>query len=386
MALARWLAETDYGTFAIAYSSLLLIGTAHTALVTEPLLVFAQGRYAESRVEYLRFSRRAHWGVTLLGTAIGIIAWLAFSVSGLDTLAVVALLVGGAAPLYFLSWLARRAAIAFLRPELAAAGSFVYLVILVGGLFGMRALDRLSIGSAFVLMSAAGVISGVLILLLLRDRSAHRTGEVPLEADVAGQQWRYGRWALLGSLLSWVPGNVYFFVLPLASGLAGTAALRALITLTTPVMHAVNALGSLTIPVLAERARELGTYRPTSRTLAAWILLPAAYGVILGLFGPAVLEMLYGGNYVEFADVLWILALLPPLSGLIAILGAELRARERPDLTTYASLASAAAAASIGVGLTLVAGLAGAALGWCISYAVCATTLAILRRVPEDSA
>jgi hypothetical protein len=38
--LARWLPQREFGAYAVAFSVLLLMGVVHTALLTEPMLVF----------------------------------------------------------------------------------------------------------------------------------------------------------------------------------------------------------------------------------------------------------------------------------------------------------------------------------------------------------
>ena len=42
--LARWLTPSAYGAFAVAYSVSLFMGAFHTALLTEPMLVFGSGK------------------------------------------------------------------------------------------------------------------------------------------------------------------------------------------------------------------------------------------------------------------------------------------------------------------------------------------------------
>src|SRR5690606_25728151 len=58
--LARWLAPESYGAFSIAFSLFLVLGTFHTALLTEPMLVFGASKYRYSFAEYLRVLLRGH--------------------------------------------------------------------------------------------------------------------------------------------------------------------------------------------------------------------------------------------------------------------------------------------------------------------------------------
>ena len=58
--LARWLTPTEYGAFALAYSVFLLLGTFHTAIFTEPMMVFGAGKHAEQFEKYLGILLRGH--------------------------------------------------------------------------------------------------------------------------------------------------------------------------------------------------------------------------------------------------------------------------------------------------------------------------------------
>jgi hypothetical protein len=69
---------------------------------------------------------------------------------------------------------------------------------------------------------------------------------------------------------------------------------------------------------------------------------------------------MYQGRYVEHAQLLWLLGLIPVAAGQQAVLGAALRALERPDKAFWAYLVSALATATIGAGVVLTWGLAGA--------------------------
>ena len=143
---ARRLAPVDYGAFALAYSVFLLLGVFHTAILTEPMLVFGPGRYCERFPEYLGILLRGHFALMLPGAAL-----LA-----------------------------------------AAAGGAVYLLILLASILTLRTAGRLTPATGFLAKAAASLITCLLLLILLRlalatDSSAIRA--------VAADHWRYGKWA-----------------------------------------------------------------------------------------------------------------------------------------------------------------------------------------------
>ena len=51
--LARWLAPEEYGAFAVAYSIFLLLAAFHTAVLTEPMMIFGAGKYVDKFPKYL---------------------------------------------------------------------------------------------------------------------------------------------------------------------------------------------------------------------------------------------------------------------------------------------------------------------------------------------
>src|SRR5690606_2918205 len=59
--LVRWLEPGEYGAFSLVYAVFLLAGTAHSALLTEPMLVFGPGRHASGIFSYLGTVVRLHW-------------------------------------------------------------------------------------------------------------------------------------------------------------------------------------------------------------------------------------------------------------------------------------------------------------------------------------
>jgi Na+-driven multidrug efflux pump len=92
------------------------------------------------------------------------------------------------------------------------------------------------------------------------------------------------------------------------------------------------------------------------------------YWVLLGSFHYPLVDWLYGGQYVEYSNLLWILGLVPLVVGIGAVSGAALRAMERPDQVFWVQVSSTAAMLSIGLGLMFIWGIPGAVIGLLVSY------------------
>ncbi|MGC8876991.1 lipopolysaccharide biosynthesis protein [Thermus sp.] len=373
--LARWLEPPAYGAFSTAFALFLLLGTLHTALWTEPMLVYGSGRFRGAFSAYQAVLIRYHWRFGLVVfVAFLLLGGLFWSLKGRElALSLFGLSVAAPAVLYL--WLVRRGAYVLLNPRLAALGGGLYLLVYLSLAGLLLRISLLNEATAFLAMAlsagtAAEVIRGWLGRGASRPIFLH---------EVRALHWNYGRWALLAGALSWVPGNLYFVVLPAFHGLEAAAAFKALTNLIMPVLHFNGALGQLLIPgmVRAKEARALGRFTRTSLALLA---VPAlGYWILLLLVGPALLNWLYAGKYVETAPLLSWLGLIPILAVLTNVLGARLRALEYPRAVAVAYGASAVVA-GLGVAVVWHLGLKGAIVSTLFSNAATAGSLASLNR------
>src|SRR5215208_5610067 len=68
--LARWLSPDAYGAFGLTFAIFLLLGSVHSAMLTEPLLVFGSGKYKNRLSEYMGALVYAHVVFAGLGSSI----------------------------------------------------------------------------------------------------------------------------------------------------------------------------------------------------------------------------------------------------------------------------------------------------------------------------
>lgn len=346
--LARWLAPSEFGAFTIAYAVFLLAGTVHTALITEPLLVFGSGKYATSFRGYLSAVLRGHWllsSATAVAIAIAAASCLMLGSSSLaSALAAMAL----ASPVMLFSWFARRACVARLEPRLSAASGGVYFVLMLVGLESLRRSSSLSSATAFGVLGICSLTAGWWTLSRLRSKSSG-----PTESDAfqkaARDHWRYGRWSLATGTLAWVPGNILLLLVPTVGGLAASGVVKALTNLVLPIMHANIALGMLMLPGLI-RARAEGHFTRAFQTTGTLLVGGSlVYWLLIGVFARPLLDLLYQGQYTEYARIVWWVGALPVTAAIVAVFGAALRAMERPDRIFWAYTVSTVVSLTAGV-------------------------------------
>ena len=367
--LVRWLTPDAYGAFTVAFTVFLLLGTVHTGLLTEPMLVFGAGKFTQRFPAYLRTLLRDHLYLTLLfaaGLAVtSALLWgIGNTLLGL-TFGMLALAQG----FMLFIWLIRRACYAKLQPALAAAGGACYFVLLVGGLFVLQQFKALSLASGLLLLAVAGAGAGILIWQGLRKPQG-----IPADASfvkvVRQTHWNYGKWAATTGALQWVPGHLAFLVLPIWAGLEAGGALKALLVMVMPVAHIYGALSVLMVPMLVKARERAGFGRLVLGLIALITLGTCVYWALLSWWGPDLMRWLYAGQFGEYTGFLWLVGALPVLSGVEALLGAALRALERPNEIFWAHVVATGAALTVGLWLIAVYGIWGALIGFLLQMAL----------------
>jgi O-antigen/teichoic acid export membrane protein len=388
--LARWLSAEQYGAFALAFSCFLLFSMLYSACIYEPMIVFGSGSYADSFRSYLAILVRSNLvllaAVSASMLAVSFLLGRMYSSSVQHAFAALAI----AAPFIMLTWLGRAGFYARLQPGEAAVGGVFYFAAMVGVLYLLRQRNQLSPGTAFLAMGLAGLVSSLYLLIRLSSQSHHASHDVTLRA-VANNHWRYGKWAVASAVVAWFPDNIYYAVLPALSGLGATAALRALINLINPVLHVLYALSAVLIPTLVRhrgRAGIAGMTRTMKTLLGLLIPVSMVYLAMLWGFRQALFRIFYGGNYREYSGLpIVLVGLIPIAAGAAMVLGAGLRAIERPSSVFWGYVAASISTLFLGLPLAYVWGVAGAAAGMLISSGTGAFSLAWLyhRRAQDMS-
>ena len=306
--LARWLEPAAYGAFATAYAVFLLLGTLHTALWTEPMLVYGSGRFREVFGGYQRVLLGYHWrfgaliGLMFLLLGVGFWAFggreMGFSFLGLAV----------AAPAVLYLWLVRRGAYVHLNPRLAALGGGLYLFLFLGLAGFLFRVQLLNGATAFLAMALASALAAEAIRWRLRGRAPTQVAP----SEVWALHWDYGRWALLAGALSWIPANLPLVALGGLKGLEAAGVFRAAYNLFMPVLHFQTALNALFVPLIARVLHQQGEMH-ARRWIPRVVLVhlaPASAYILLGLFAGPLAQWVYGGRYPEVASLfLWMLPL-----------------------------------------------------------------------------
>ena len=371
--LARWMSEVEYGVFATILVAHKFFASQYEALLTEPMLVFGSGRYKRYFSKYLGSLLQAHLGFVAIGSIPLLAGWVLLNTFGKNELSSALIAMAIAEPLILLGPLMRKACYTKGVPKLATISGGIYVVLLLLGIYAFNNTYGLSYLSAFGLMGGSAFVAGLFLMVMLRPAVPDRN----MLKVAAHKHWKYGRWASGSRVLQWIPNNIWYLVLPIWIGIEANATLYALLVFNLAITHTYTALESLLVPTLV-RAREQGEAAflgVARRMLAVFFAAGLLYWAVVSVSGESLISWLYQGKYVEEANLLIILGLVPVISGVSTVLIASLRAIERPDLVFWSVLASSVITLTFGLGLTFFYGLLGAAIGLVMVWVVIALVL-----------
>lgn len=368
--LARWLVPEQYGAYAVAFGFFVLVTLVYSALVMEPMAVFGGSTYRDRLRGYLNSLMSIHIAMSVAMVVVfGVSAFIVWKVSPGSGLAGAIAGVTIASPFILIFGLARRTFYLELSPAKAAIGALVYCAMSLSCLFVIYRRAWLSPFSAFLILGAAALATSIYLFARLRADLA------PSKVDdsvgyIWGRHWRYGSWALLSCVASWIPANIYYPLLSSFGTMAQSGQLKALMNFTLPVEQVKGALGLLFLPyaasVLEREGRSSGGALSRRMTLVAVGVAVSYWTVILATRQTA-FHALYSGRYMDVAHLLPIVAI-----GSIAWCGSfgsaiALRAMEAPSAVFIAFGLSTVASTIVGIPATRIWGLTGAIWGMNVS-------------------
>ncbi|RMG89271.1 MAG: hypothetical protein D6706_21670, partial [Chloroflexi bacterium] len=375
--LARWLVPKEYGAFTVALSVFYLLASLHTAVLTEPMMVFGAGKYRARLHKYFRLLMWGHWGISaVMFFVLGAGALVLRSVPLSRALLGLAI----ATPFLLLLWFARRATYVELRPQWAVVGSGVNLLCLIAGLSVVYKFGRVSVFVALLTQAVAALVSSLVVIAAL---NLHQYGDQGLRFNnVLADHWSFGKWNVLSTLMYVMSGQVVFFLVPIYLGLENSAVIASILNIYRPVLLALNSLANILMVVFARSANQSDDLVP-KRVFHAAALFGGGislYAVVVSGFSDQIFWFVYNGKYIEHKFLLPVFGLMYSCSAITVVLLTFLKSsgRVRTVVPIY----------GVGVVLLVVtcvpfmvfAGVFGAALSMLLSYVatlVCAVAVII---------
>ncbi len=392
--LARWLSENDYAVFSIAFVLYTFGLIVFNAFTVEPMMVFGSSRYKEQLSHYLGFLKKRHWSF-FWPPIIGIIGIVGLSYASWPVIKVVGCFAIASGPLLYL-WMLRRSCHLWRCPRISAEAGFVYIVNILLVITCLWRFELISATTGVLALMFGAVVSSAFLMMRLRTvssppkfESLNQVSTPALnkfdERSTIKEHIRYGRWAVVANVLSWIPGNLYILVIPIFFYDEMAGELRAVLNVLLPILQFQAAISPIILPSLVRRASTPG-YLKTVFRLSLFMAFPGlVWMVVLGFWGDWVMNLLYAGKYEAPSSLLILFCGGVVLSGLIMVTAASLRAIERPDAVMKGYLGATIACLLVGLPLTKTYGLSGVAWGMIasgllnlliLSYQICSKSQA----------
>jgi len=373
--LARWLQPTQYGTFVVAYAVFLLIAAVHTAVLSEPMMVFGASKYASGFHAYFRILLRGHW--RLVGTAaalLGVAAGASWLWGSRDLGAALAgLAVAG--PFVLLFWLSRRAGYVRARLGGAVRASALYFLLTTASVVVLQAAGLLSPFLGLVGMSAGAAAASVLLLWEV-ESTPEDVRHPPLRMVVADHR-SYGSWSVAATVVYWCSGQVVMLLISAILGLPAAAAAAAALNLYRPLNVLTQSGSNLILPELARLCQGSTPHiRDLVRNTAPFVFAFVVYALIASLSAAPLLHLIYRGRYDEYAVLVWLFGLSYVVSAVVQVLSWVLKASGHPRAVVSVWAVSGVAVLVLGVPTLHWGGLPLAVILICLSYLLAAVTAA----------
>lgn len=386
--LARWMSESDYGAYSVAYSIFLLVSGFYNVLLLEPMTIFGAVRHRAHFPAYFGQLTRLH-GAGAVGAALVLVAvaGIARIVASESAVVNAFLGLGLAHGLMLFFWLTRRACYVEQRTDKALSGTLVYSVITIAGAACLHTADLLTPLSVFVAIGVAGVIAGIVQarILFRVHRAPASTDPLPI-GMVARENWDYGRWMIIASIAQWFSTWAYFVLAGGMLSLEDVAGLKAIQNLILPMTQVIAALMLLFAPWASQQFSQYGI-SALKKAMQSFSLIFTGMVIVyfsaLWLFKEPVLDMLYDGKFSRFEGLLPLFLLQPLAIAMTTswIFGLRIVERTREVMILY--VIGGTTTISVGVYLINVWGLEGAVTGIVLSNLALLPVLIVIWRKIE---
>lgn len=368
--LARNITPTELGVYGVGFVALRLVRAVQEGIAIQPLNVFGAGLAEE---EYKRYATATSIIQVLLAilsaVVVAVVGWV-LTVTGNDV----------AGPTLFSLWFAflwwqmqeylrrmlytRGAVFNAVLNTLLANGVRLALMILwasQGRLTGVGGLAAIAWGSL------VACLPGVWF-------TRHSwTSDLSGLGETWKRNWKFGRWAMGGSIANWVAVEFYPVLTAGLVSFAAAGAYRALQNLVAPVHLLLRATDTFLTPHTANLYEQSGR-RALTRSLR---LIYFAAGIpILGIlfvsvvFSEQILSLLYGETYLAYSNAMILMALFYALWFSYWPLQSIFKAARLSRPVFIASLVAISLMFTAGIGMILRWGVYGTIAGQALNALV----------------
>ncbi len=328
--LARWLGPSAYGAFAVGLSIFYLAGALHTAVLTEPMMVFGGRKYAGDFQWYVGLLLKYHWPVAGIG-AVAIAAG-AFLIQRIGSPAMANALWGVAAatPFILYAWFVRPACYVRRVAQWAALGSGVYAIVVLGIIAELEHAHALTPLTGFGAMGAASLIGALATTLLLGPHWRETASERAARRGVFADHWAYGSWNAIATVAQWSSSQILIVLTPIFLNLEAAAAIGVMSVLMRPLFPVIRSITPLMLPRVTSEIGVAGRMRDLRRYVLGWLGVCGGgallYGLAVTIFYEPIARHFFGGKYHGYASLVLLFGLAYAASAAVQVMSVVIRA------------------------------------------------------------
>ena len=296
--LLKTVSKAEYGYYSVALPVTLLLVALQYAVVNTPLNVLLASKKGAERREYISSLCFGQFLVILPAAGLGLAAFTIFRIPGLDSTvnAIAASLCAAAVGLLYREFLrsylfAEEDSLAVLRMDV------LYVVISVCGIAVLHLLSGIRTDTVFLVLGASALLAA-----LPFGRGRGWSFPPPSVSKSYRENWKFGKWSLLGVCVSHAQSYSYLYLLGILSGSAAVADVSAARLLLMPMMLLQVGWGKIAVPH-GSRLREDGRirlfFRQQVRTSIVLLLCVAVYVVLLMFLSETLKGLLLSDKYAN---------------------------------------------------------------------------------------
>ena len=328
--LARWLHATAYGAYAVALSVFFLTASLHTAVLTEPMMVYGARKYAHQFPQYVGLLLKFHWALAALAAGALALGAVIVGHAHAPEMALALWGIAAAAAFVLLAWFVRPACYVRGQAQWAALGSAVYALTIVSLLCLLQRQHMLSVLTAFLATGLAAMLGSIVTIAFLKPQWSATGADVVSPRGVLRDHWQYGSWNAIATVAQWSSSQILLVMTPLFLGLKAAAAISVVANLMRPLFPMIRSITPLMLPYVSahfdqpEKAHELRRY------LTGWFCAcvggSLVYGLGVTVFYEQIARHFFANKYHGYAELVLLFGLAYAASAAVQVMSVVIRA------------------------------------------------------------
>jgi O-antigen/teichoic acid export membrane protein len=296
--LIKYVPKVEYGYYSIGFAISLFVSSIQQAIVNTPLAVLLIEKKGNANVEYAGSLCYGQFLVIIPAVCLGLAGVLLLSFWSFDSAQT---WVAASVCFFVIGLLLREFLRAYLfaeeKPLQVLKIDTVYIALLLIGFVLAYLFYKLNVPSVFVLMGTSGLIVG---LIFSRGRGWHFNRERIRESY--RENWKYGRWALVGGLVTYIQSYSYLYLLGALMGSVAVAEVSAARLLITPLILFRAGWGRIVTPrgsKFREKNQLERFFKEQVIVTIVYVLVVALYALLLLSLSGLLQNLIFTQKYVD---------------------------------------------------------------------------------------